>query len=95
MTLYVVAARFKPGVGAQRDALHVAFGDHLRQPLLHIRLVGALCDEAGERTGILMLMEADSRDQLEHFLQISPYGQAGLYARIDIDALQIEAGGLI
>lgn len=95
MTLYAVTARFKPGIGDQRDALHVAFSDHLRQPLLHIRLVGALCDAAGERTGILMLMEADSRDPLDHFLQMSPYGLAGLYAGIDIDALQIEAGGLI
>jgi len=94
MTLYAVAARFKAGVGDQRDALHAEFGDHLRQPLLHIRLVGALCDDAGEHTGVLLLMEAEGRDQLDHFLQISPYGQAGLYARIDIDALQIEAGGL-
>ena len=94
MTLYAVTARFKPGVDAERDALHADFGEHMRQPLLHIRLVGALCDANGKRTGILMLMEAQERAHLDHFLNISPYGAAGLYARIDVDAVQIEAGGL-
>ena len=94
MTLYAVTARFRPGVEARREALHEDFGEHMRQPLLHIRLVGALCDEAGVRTGVLLLMETDTRAQLDHFLEISPYNAAGLYERLEIDALQIEAGGL-
>jgi hypothetical protein len=92
--LYAVKARFLPGVEAQRAALSGDFGQHIRQPLLHIRMVGALQDDAGRRTGVLMLMEADTREQLDHFLAQSPYGLAGLYESVDIDGLMIEAGRL-
>ena len=92
--LYMVNARFKPGVEAQHAALASQFGDHLGQPLLHIRMVGALRDDQGNRTGVHLLMEADSRQQLDHFLEQSPYRQAGLYDRIEVDQLEIEAGGL-
>ena len=92
--LYLVTARFRPGVEAQHEALSEAFGDHMRQPLLRIRLVGALRDEQGRREGLLMMMEAEDRPQLDHFLELSPYRQAGLYRSIDVDVLQIEAGGL-
>ena len=92
--LYLVTARFKRGVEDQHLALASAFSDHMAQPLLRIRMVGALLDEAGGREGVLMLMEADDRPQLDHFLSGSPYVQADLYRSVDIDVLQIEAGGL-
>ena len=92
--LYMVTARFKPGVEAEHAALSSAFNDHMAQPLLRIRLVGALLDEAGARQGVLLIMEADERAQLDHFLANSPYVRAGLYRSVDIDVLQIEAGGL-
>jgi len=92
--LYLVTARFKRGVEDQHQALASAFSDHMAQPLLRIRMVGALLDEAGGGEGVLMMMEADARSQLDHFLSGSPYVQAGLYRSVDIDVLQIEAGGL-
>jgi uncharacterized protein YciI len=95
MTLYSVIARFKPGVDAEREALHAAFGDHLRQPLLHIRLAAQIRHaDTGERQGVLLLIEADDRKVIDHFLELSPYKAAGLYERIEIDELLIEAGGL-
>jgi uncharacterized protein YciI len=92
--LYMVTARFKPGMEAQHEALSGDFGEHMRQPLLHIWLVGALLDDAGGRAGVLLMMEAEERAQVERFLDSSPYSQAGLYRSIDIDVLRIEAGGL-
>ncbi|MEI9890435.1 MAG: YciI family protein [Caulobacteraceae bacterium] len=93
--LFSVIARFKPGVEAQRDALHEAFSDHLRQPLMHIRLAGAVRHaDTGERQGVLLLIEADDRKLIDHFLDSSPYAAAGLYDRVYIDELVIEAGGL-
>jgi hypothetical protein len=92
--LYMVTARFKPGMEAQHEALEVDFGEHMRQPFLHIRLVGSLLDDSGGRAGMLMLMETDDRAQLDHFLEISPYNSAGLYSSLDVDVLRIEAGGL-
>lgn len=93
--LFSVFGRFKTGVEAQRDALHEQFSDHLRQPLLHIRLAGAVRHaDTGERQGVLMLIEAQDRRAVDHFLGLSPYAQAGLYERVYVDALVIEAGGL-
>ena len=93
--LFSVIGRFKPGMEAERDALHERFGDHLRQPLMHIRLAGAMRDtETGERQGVLLLIEADGRQAVDHFLGLSPYAQAGLYEQVDVDELVIEAGGL-
>lgn len=91
---YMVTARFKPGVEAQHTALAAEFGEHISQPLLHIRLAGALLGMTGSREGVVLMMEAENRAQLDHFLEMSPYGREGLYARVDIDLLQIEAGGL-
>ena len=92
--LYMVTARFKPGVEERHAALAGEFAQHMRQPLLRIRMVGALLDDAGEKAGVLMMMEADGRASLDHFLDISPYVREGLYKSVTIDVLQIEAGGL-
>jgi uncharacterized protein YciI len=93
--LFSVIGRFRPGVEVERDALHEQFGDHLRQPLLHIRLAGAVRhSETGERQGVLLLIEADGRQAVDHFLGLSPYALAGLYEQVYVDELVIEAGGL-
>lgn len=92
--LFAVKARFRPGTEERRASLAADFGQHIRQPLLHIRLVGALVDGDGRRTAVLMLMEADDREQLHHFVMQSPYAEAGLYQNVDVDELQIEAGSL-
>jgi len=93
--LYSIITRFKPNVEAERDALHEAFSDHLRQPMLHIRLAGAIRHaDTHERSGVLILMEADTRAAVDHFLEMSPYNKAGLYERTYIDEVVIEAGNL-
>jgi uncharacterized protein YciI len=93
--LFSVVGRFKPGVEAERDALHEQFSDHLRQPLMHIRLAGVVRDaDTGDRKGVLLLIEADDRQAIHHFLEESPYAKEGLYEGVDVDELVIEAGGL-
>ena len=92
--LYAVKARFRPGMEERRAALAGEFSQHIRQPLLHIRLFGVLLDEEGRRSGMLMLMEADGRPLIDSFLEQSPYARDGLYDGYEIDELQIEAGSL-
>jgi hypothetical protein len=90
----MVTARFKPGVEERHAALAGEFAQHMGQPILRIRMVGALLNDAGEKAGVLMMMETDKREQLDHFLEISPYVREGLYQSLTVDVLQIEAGGL-
>jgi len=92
--LYAVKAHFRDGTEERRAALSAEFGQHIRQPLLHIRLLGALMDEAGHRSGILMLMEAEGRELVQNFLDQSPFTRERLYDELEIEELQIEAGSL-
>ena len=92
--LYAVKARFRPGTEERRAALSTEFGQHIRQPLLHIRLLGALLDDHGRRSGMMMLMEADDRELVQNFLDQSPYSRERLYDDLDIEEFQIEAGSL-
>ena len=92
--LYAVRGRFRPGTEELRATLSSEFSQHLGQPLLHIRLLGALADSSGRRTGMLMLMEAEGREQVQSFIDQSPFAREGVYDVLDIDELQIEAGSL-
>jgi uncharacterized protein YciI len=92
--LFAVKAQFRPDTEERRAALSTEFSQHIRQPLLHIRLLGALLDGNGRRSGILMLMEADSRELVQNFLDQSPFTREKVYAGLEIDELQIEAGSL-
>jgi uncharacterized protein YciI len=92
--LYMITARFKPGVEERHAALAGEFVQHVRQPLLRIRLVGAITDEAGRKVGVLTMMEADDRAKIDHFLALSPYVREGLYESVQVELLQIETGGL-
>ena len=92
--LYAVKARFRPETAEQRAALSSEFSQHIGQPLLHIRLLGALLDGDGRRSGLLMLMESDSRELVQNFLDQSPFKREDVYEDLAIDELQIEAGSL-
>jgi len=92
--LFAVNAHFRPGTEERRAALSGEFSDHIRQPLLHIRLLGALVDGEGQRSGLLMLMEADGQELVRNFLDQSPFSRESVYDRLEIEELQIEAGSL-
>jgi len=93
--LFVGVARFKPGVQSQHDTLRSAFNAHLMQPLNpRIRLAGPIFDKSGSLSGVFMLLESDSAQTVQDFIENSPYAHAGLYERIDIDAVQFEIGHL-
>jgi len=93
--LFVGVTRFKPGVQSQHDTLRSAFNAHLMQPLNpRIRLAGPIFDKSGSLSGVFMLLESDSAQTVQDFIENSPYAHAGLYERIDIDAVQFEIGHL-
>jgi uncharacterized protein YciI len=92
--LFAVKAHFRPGTEERRAALSAQFSEHIGQPLLHIRLLGVLLDDDGRRSGMLMLMEAESREPVQHCIDQSPYTREGVYDRLEIEELQIEAGSL-
>ena len=91
--LFAVTAIFKPDAASARDALLGEFNSHLMQTAIHIRLAGALKDQAGARTGVLLLIETDDRAQIEAFVAGSPYSRNALYQSVDVRELDVEVGG--
>jgi hypothetical protein len=61
--LFAVIGFFRPGIDTAPQRLQGDFNEHLGQPLLHIRLAGAIRARDGRRIGYMELMEANSFDQ--------------------------------
>jgi uncharacterized protein YciI len=89
--LYSVYATFKPDSEARRLELHEQYNDHLMQRFIQIRLGGPLFED-GRRAGVLLLIEADDIEKVRHFVQLSPYEEAGLYESVEIRRLDVEVG---
>jgi uncharacterized protein YciI len=90
--LFTVVAHYKPGAAARTPAS--AFTDHLEQPLMPIRLAGPLRNAKGEQTGFMAIVEAQSFAAADAFVKSSPNLEAGLYERVEIEALEPEVGRL-
>jgi hypothetical protein len=92
--LFAVMGFFRPGIDTAPQRLQGDFNEHLGQPLLHIRLAGAIRARDGRRIGYMELMEADSFDQADAYLRSSPYFAAHLYDRVEVGEYGLEAGSL-
>jgi uncharacterized protein YciI len=60
-------------------AVQAQITDFLGQPYIPISAAGALWNEAGERSGYLVVFEAEDRAAAEALVQTSPVREAGLY----------------
>jgi len=92
--LYVLTGMLKPGVEAQLVAHADAFNEHLSQPFQRILIAGALRGRDNERKGFMLILEAESYERAEAFLQQSPLFRADLYERVDVSAYAVQLGRL-
>ena len=92
--LFVVVAYLKPGMAPKSADLREAFSDHLASNHPRLRLGGPLKDETGARMGSFYIAEAESRQEVVHFVEQSPYARADIYERVEINELTLEAGRL-
>lgn len=90
--LFALIGLFRADAEADRERIHEQFNSHLAQPFRHVRLGGSLKDGAGRRTGVLLVVEADTLEQAQAFLDASPYVRAGLYERVELHRLDVEVG---
>jgi uncharacterized protein YciI len=92
--LFAVMGFFKPDVDTSPAELQADLNEHLAQPALRIALAGYLRNRAGQRTGLMGLIEAQSFDRAEAYLHASPYFQAGLYGQVEVLEFDGEVGRL-
>ena len=90
--MFVLTGHFRAGAEARRQAIHEGYNEHLRQRAAHVRFGGPLFDEAGRRSGVLLVVEVADRAAADAFLQASPYQLAGLYERTEVAEIRPEVG---
>ncbi|MEO8455688.1 MAG: YciI family protein [Sphingomicrobium sp.] len=89
---YLIAGILKPGVEDALLALHNDFNEHLAQPYRTIALAGALRGKDGKRTGYVAIIEADSFEDAEAWLNQSPFYANHLYERVEVAQFAPEVG---
>lgn len=77
--LYAWIGLLRPDAGQVSQLVQQETTDFLRQPLIKIHAAGPLRGPLGERAGMMMLFEQESREDAEAFVTDSPFLRAGLY----------------
>ena len=92
---FLLLGRFHPHVeDHHRSAVQSNFNEHLMQMHPKVKLAGPLKDDDGRWIGHMIIVEADSAEQARNYAERSPYHQAGLYERFEVDRFDIAAGNL-
>ncbi|WP_026659751.1 YciI family protein [Butyrivibrio sp. AC2005] len=55
----------------------------------HIICAGGLLDEEGKMKGSALIMEFDSRQELDEYIKNEPYVLEGVWEKIDIDIINV------
>ncbi len=55
----------------------------------HVLCAGGLLDENGMMAGSALVMEFDSREQLEDYLNHEPYVSDGVWEKVDIEPMNV------
>jgi uncharacterized protein YciI len=76
--LYAWIGFLKPG-GEVPQSVQQQTTDFLGQPSIPIHFAGPLLDPSGDRAGMMMIFEHESRDSANAFVADSPYLRAHLY----------------
>lgn len=84
---FAIECRDKPDHAQVRTENRPAHLDYLKSQSDSIVFAGPLTDDAGETMlGSLLVIEAESRKQVEDFCAGDPYAKAGLFAETKITA---------
>ena len=94
MPLYALMCFDKPDSLALRMANREAHLAYARNHMSEIKAAGPYLDEAGNMSGSMFLMEADSADTVHAFNAADPYTRAGLFERVEVRKWRVSLGTL-
>ena len=89
---FLIAGILKAGVEDRMLALHDEFNEHLSQPFRKVALAGALRGKDGKRQGYIAIIEADTFEEAEAWLNQSPFYENDLYERVEVAEFAPEVG---
>jgi len=82
--LYAMIAKDKPDALDQRLAARPAHLQHLDSLGQTLRLAGALLDDAGNPSGSLVVIEAETLDAARALINADPFVKEGIFASVEI-----------
>ena len=87
--LFVVIAKYAtdPEVGARRERVRDAHIENLKRHAEtgEVVISGPILDDAGAPKGSALIVDFDSREALQAFLDADLYSQNGIWASFEID----------
>ena len=90
---FVIHGMDKPG-SPLRNRLIEAHRDYLAASEIHVVSAGPLMDDRGaEMIGSLVIVDCDSRDEVDQFLTGEPFNLAGLYETLHVHRWTQRLGG--
>lgn len=84
MPLYVISWADKPGGLPLRMATRKAHLEFIQANMGLIKLAGPFLDEAGDMSGSMLVIEAESLAAAQALADADPYCAAGLYERREV-----------
>ena len=94
MPLYALHCVDKPNSLELRMANRPAHLAYVGARKDDVKLAGPLLDDEGNMAGSMLILDVADRAEAEAFAAGDPYGQAGLFERVDIHVFKATLGGL-
>ena len=94
MALFVLVCTDKPDSLALRMATRPAHLAYAGTHSAKMKLGGPLLDDAGEMAGSLIILDVETRAEVEDFTANDPYSLAGLFQSVQILPYRVTLGTL-
>jgi uncharacterized protein YciI len=92
--IFALIGLLRQPVPPRDAAFEAALNAHYAQPQLRIINAGYLRDARRQPIGLLAVIEAESFDRAQAFLESSPFHTGGFYDRVEIAEYDVDVGRL-
>ena len=82
---FLITAHDYPNSLDRRMAVRPAHLANLETIKGHIVLAGGILDEEGKPVGSSLVLEFDTKEEVEHYLEIEPYVTEGVWSTIRVE----------
>ena len=86
---FVITAYDAPDCLERRLAIRQAHLDNLNRIAPHLLCCGPMLDEEGNMRGSALMVEFDSREELDQFLETEPYVLSGVWQKITVEPMRL------
>lgn len=86
---YIITARDGENMLEKRLAVRDAHLENLNKILGRVVCAGGLLDEAGTMKGSVLVMDFDTKEDLDAYLASEPYIAAGVWEKVTVDRMNV------